>query len=140
MGDICHKKLTYASALYQTGLPTGSHQLGTFSVGARPLFKSEHSNPVYKLSGDKCTECVISRCETQPNLSISTSSATTWRSGEGYRITAVYAHTVDTPPGFSITDRKITDGTQSARHRKFYPHTQSTYNSHLPARAQNGHL
>ena len=37
-----------------------------------------------------------------------------------YRTSAVYTHTVDTPPGSSITDRMITDDTCSARRRIFF--------------------
>ena len=57
-----------------------------------------------------------------------------------YRISVVYTHAVNTLPGYSITDRKITHDTRSTRRRKFHPHTRSIHNSHLSARAQNGHL
>ena len=51
-----------------------------------------------------------------------------------------YTHVADTPPVFPIMDRKITDGTQSARRRKINLHTRSVHNSHLSAPAQNGHF
>ncbi len=140
MNDVGQSRLTYALTLHQTMYHTQSNQLGMFSVGAQPLFKSGHANPVYKQSGDKCTECVISRCETRPKLITLTSDVTTKSSSERYRPNGFYTHVADTPPVCSITDRKITGGTQSARHRKFHLHTRSVHNSHLSARAQNGHF
>ena len=140
MRDSCHLILTPASAVHHTRLHTLSNQLGMLSVASELVFKSVHPNTTHKPHSDKCAEGAISSSETQPNLIIWTSDAKTWRSSGRHRIREYCTHAVDTPPGSSITDRNITDDTRSARHLKFHPHTQSIYNSHLSARAQNGYL
>ncbi len=87
MNDIGVSRLTHASTQHQTMYHTRSNQLGMFSVASQLLFKSAHLNATYKLHGDKCAECVISRCETRPNLVIWTFDDETAKLIRRYRLT-----------------------------------------------------
>ena len=137
LGCIFHhyKHSSFFTVLCFHVIYTRLNNIGMFSVGSHPFCPTMHSNPTYTSRCNKYAECVIYSSESRTNLTTSTYNIRSSRSSGRYRINADCRHTVDIPPGFSIMDRNITDGSRSARRRNFNPHTRSTHNGHLSTNA-----